>query len=127
MKYLKYFEKLEHGRKEVWEIDDQFFDLMNDDNYVFEMLKRIGMDAKNIKVFKDFNISGIKQQIEEAKEDKTKLYLYFKKVYDIEYVQGYIYYPIIRTRPWENLPDDCDFKGHIKIEEYELQANKFNI
>lgn len=51
MKYLKYFENSEDNRKEVWEIDDQFFDLMDDDNYIRVMLKKVGMDDRNIDFF----------------------------------------------------------------------------
>ena len=51
MKYLKYFENSEDRRKEIWEIDDQFFDLMDNEDYVLEMLKRVGMDDRNIKAF----------------------------------------------------------------------------
>ena len=127
MKYIKYFENLEDDRSEVWEIDDQFFDLMNDDDYVLEILKRIGMDDKYISNFKNFKLSDIREQIYKAKKEKRRLYLYFKKVYDIDYVQGYQYIPIVRTRHWENLPDDCDFVGHIRIEDYELKAKKYNL
>ncbi len=127
MKYLKYFENAEDRRKEIWEIDDQFSDLMDNDAYVLEMLKRVGMDDRNIKAFIQFNLNPMRENIKNAKEENKKLYLYFKKVYDNEYEQGYMYYPITRTKPWWEIPDDCDFIKRIKIEDYELVANKYNI
>ena len=140
MKYLKYFENSEDRRKEIWEIDDQFFDLMDNEDYVLEMLKRVGMDDRNIKAFMQFNLEPIKKQIKDVIEENQwnqedqwkkhkikKLYLYFKKVYDIDYEQGYMYFPIIRNKPWEDIPDDCEFVRRIKIEDYELKANKYNL
>jgi hypothetical protein len=140
MKYLKYFENSEDQRSEIWEIDDQFFDLMDNEAYVLEMLKRVGMDDRNIQAFMQFNLKPIQENIEKVKdenkwnqEDKwkkhpiKKLYLYFKKVYDIDYVQGYQYFPIIRTKPWWEIPDDCEFKRTIKVEDWELKVNKYNI
>ena len=140
MKYLKYFENSEDQRSDIWEIDDQFFDMMDNDNYVLEMLKRVGMDDKNIKAFMQFSLKSIIESIEKVKEENQwnqedkfkkhtikKIYLYFKKVYDKEHDQGYMYYPIIRTTPWWDIPDDSDFVRRIKIEDYELKANKYNL
>ena len=127
MKYIKYFENSEDGRSEIWEIDDQFPDLMDNDDYVVLVLEKIGMDDRNINNIMNQKIPNIRENFRKAKEQNRKLYLYFKKVYDIDYVQGYQYIPILRNKPWWEIPDDCEFKNRIKVEDWELKERKYNL
>ena len=85
MKHLKYFENSEDGRKEIWEIDDQVSHLINNDNYILIMLKKIGMDDNSVKHFINYQLSGIKREMEKCKEYNREFYLYIEKVYNTSY------------------------------------------
>jgi len=127
MKHLKYFENSEDGRKEIWEIDDQVSHLINNDTYILIMLKKIGMDDNSVKHFINYQLSGVKREMEKCKEYNREFYLYIEKVYNTSYTLGYTYFPIIRSKKWYNIQYEADHMGHIKVEDYELQTIKYNL
>lgn len=132
MKYIKRFELYHNDNKElrneVWEMPDDFFDYVDDINYVSVALQKIGMSKDDINNFIKNKLDNILQYSNYHKiVQVVHHYLFFTKEYDLDYVQGYHWRYEVKTNPYKVIPLDTDFMGTIKIEDYELDANKYNL
>lgn len=105
MKFLKYFENIEDVKKMYWKV-------RTDEPYFTIILDKIGMDKKNQKSLKNDDMINICKHVFIGVEIRNNIY---KWTFVFETYNHY----------FKN--SDYEFMGKPNVEDYELNAYKYNL